>query len=165
MRCPRDRRLSSWCVFSWLCSGPLWVPGRNFIGPVSGPASDSATQAVTTSWGSRPQYVASWCQVTNFPSRASLMNQLSDQRRTSGPEYVGDGFHDARVMDQVPCPVEQEVQVGGGQARLETVAAGAAGLEGLERTPAREGFVFLDGAAGARGSRARETCAISAALR
>ena len=45
----------------------------------------SATQALTTSGADRPQYVASWCQLTNAGLRASLMKKFDVQQKRFGP--------------------------------------------------------------------------------
>ncbi|MNC92265.1 hypothetical protein D3C83_86590 [compost metagenome] len=53
--CPRVSRLFSWKVSTWAAIAPACVPGMTFMHPLSTLLPESATHAVTTSCGSRPQ--------------------------------------------------------------------------------------------------------------
>src|SRR6202044_1061967 len=93
----------------------LCDPGMTRIAPFSWVLSLRATQAVTTSGGSNPQYVESWCQETKLGLRGSLMKKLLPQTKMLGPHrhpIVNDGMGDAetrsRLLDGRSCRTYRE---------------------------------------------------------
>ena len=77
----------------------MWLPGITRMAPFAAVLSDSATQAVMTSAGSRPQYVESWCHDTKLGLRGSLMKNDDAPAQDVRADHVLHRVEDKRVAD------------------------------------------------------------------